>query len=90
MAKHSSVAQCAVIGIPDDKFGEAVHAVVVLKPGTALTIDELRTFCAGQIASYKCPRSLEVREAMPLSAMAKILKADLRAPHWAERARKVN
>ena len=90
VAKHSSVAQCAVIGIPDDKFGEAVHAVVVLKPGTALTIDELRTFCAGQIASYKCPRSLEVREAMPLSAMAKILKADLRAPHWAERARKVN
>ena len=90
IAKHPAVVQCAVIGIPDDKYGEAVHAVVVLKPGTTLEIGGLREFCAEHIAGYKCPRSMEVREAMPLSAMAKILKAELRAPHWAGRARKVN
>jgi len=90
VAKHPAVAMCAVIGIPDEKFGEGVHAVAVLKPGAALTIDELRAHCATLIAGYKCPRSLELRDAMPLSAMGKILKADLRAPHWAGRGRRLN
>lgn len=90
VAKHAAVAQCAVIGIPDEKFGEGVHAVVVLKPGASLTIEELRKHCGELIAGYKCPRTLQIIEAMPLSAMGKILKASLRAPHWDGRTRKVN
>lgn len=80
--RHPAVRQAAVVGIPDEKYGEAVHAVVVLHEGHSLDFQELRDHCKALIAPYKSPRSLEVRAAMPLSPAGKILKRDLRAPFW--------
>jgi acyl-CoA synthetase (AMP-forming)/AMP-acid ligase II len=84
------VSMAAVIGVPDERWGERVHAVVVLRPGAALTAQELQAHCRRLIAGYKCPRSLEFREVLPLSAAGKVLKVDLRAPFWAGRTRNVN
>jgi acyl-CoA synthetase (AMP-forming)/AMP-acid ligase II len=79
IAKHSAVAQAAVIGLPDDKWGERVHAVVALAPGGTLTVEQLQDFCKQEIAGYKCPRSMEVVEQFPMSAAGKILKRELRS-----------
>ena len=84
------VGMAAVIGVPDDRWGERVHAVVVLRPGQVLTVDELIAHCRSQIAGYKCPRSVEFRDALPITAAGKIQKVDLRAPFWAGRSRNVN
>lgn len=73
-----SVATSAVIGIPDDKWGEAVHAVVVLKPDCTLTLSELQAHCKSQIAGYKCPRSFEVRLALPMTGAGKVKKNELK------------
>jgi acyl-CoA synthetase (AMP-forming)/AMP-acid ligase II len=78
VARHPAVAQVAVIGLPDDQWGERVHAVVALNPGSALDVDELREFCKREIAGYKAPRSLEVVTEFPLSGAGKILKRTLR------------
>lgn len=79
--RHFAIKECAVIGIPDDKWGEAVHAIVTLKTDCAIEKGELITFCKEYIASYKCPRSIEVVEQMPLSGTGKILKTELRKPY---------
>ncbi len=84
------VSMAAVISVPDDRWGERVHAVVVLRPGAALTTAELQAHCRSLIAGYKCPRSVEFREALPLSAAGKVLKVDLRAPFWVGKTRNVN
>ena len=62
LAQHPSVAQCAVIGIPSERWGEQVHAIVVPKPGATSTADELMEFCKTLIAGYKCPRSVDVTQ----------------------------
>ena len=84
------VSMAAVIGVPDDRWGERVHAVVVLRPGQPLTPEALIAHCRTQIAGYKCPRSVEFRDALPLTAAGKVQKVDLRAPYWAGRSRNVN
>ncbi len=84
------VSMAAVIGVPDDRWGERVHAVVVLRPGQALTTDALIAHCRSQIAGYKCPRSVEFRDALPITAAGKIQKVALRSPFWAGRSRNVN
>ena len=67
LAQHPSVAACAVIGIPSDEWGEAVHAVVVARPGTPVAPEALIAHCRTLIAGYKCPRTIEWRDALPLS-----------------------
>ena len=79
IAAHPAVAMCAVIGLPDPKWGELVHAVVVTKPGAVLGLEEVAALCRSRISAYKVPRSLSVVPAMPLSAAGKVLKRDLRA-----------
>jgi len=90
LSQHPGVAACAVIGIPDDTWGEAVHAVVVRKSGDASTPDDLMGHCRGLIAGYKCPRSVEFREALPMTGAGKVQKTELRKPHWEGRQRGVN
>ncbi|MGJ7509763.1 long-chain-fatty-acid--CoA ligase [Variovorax sp. GT1P44] len=87
--QHASVAACAVIGIPCDKWGEQVHAVVVLKAGAAATGEDIQAHCKTLIANYKCPRSIEFIAALPLSGAGKVLKTALRAPHWEGRERAI-
>ena len=82
IASHDAVADVAVIGVPDDKFGEALLAFVVLKPGTSLELDEMIDFCRERIAGYKIPRQLEVIEEMPRNPSGKLLKRELRKPYW--------
>ncbi|WP_328408725.1 acyl-CoA synthetase [Nocardia sp. NBC_00403] len=78
LATHPAVAACAVIGLPDQRWGERVHAVVVLAPGARATEAELRTHAAASIARYKVPRAIDFVAAMPLSAAGKVLKSLLR------------
>ncbi|MEO8299040.1 MAG: long-chain-fatty-acid--CoA ligase [Burkholderiales bacterium] len=87
---HPGVSQCAVIGIPSERWGEAVHAVVVLKDGQVLDEAGLIDHCRTQIAGYKCPRSVEFRDALPLSGAGKLMKHQLRAPYWAGKGKSVN
>jgi acyl-CoA synthetase (AMP-forming)/AMP-acid ligase II len=75
---HPAVAQCAVIGIPHAQWGEAIHAVVVLRPDAVATVDELIDFAAGRLASYKKPRSLDIVESLPMGGTGKVLKRRLR------------
>ena len=82
LATHPAIASCAVIGVPDPTWGERVHAVIVLKPGHTTTTDDIRTHCKTLIAGYKSPRTCEFVETLPLSPAGKILKRDLRKPHW--------
>ncbi len=87
--KHPAIASCAVIGIPSEKWGESVHAVVVLRPGQSVAEEDLIAHCKTLIAGYKCPRSIEVRAELPLSGAGKIQKNKLREPHWAQCGRQV-
>jgi acyl-CoA synthetase (AMP-forming)/AMP-acid ligase II len=81
LASHPAVAMCAVVGIPHDSWGEQVHALVVRRPGYSVAAAELIAHCKQQIAGYKCPRSVDFRDALPVSAAGKILKARLRAEY---------
>lgn len=87
--KHPAVAMCAVIGIPDEQWGELVHASVVLKPGVQTTADSIIEHCKTLIGNYKCPRSVAFLEALPLSGAGKILKNKLREPFWKDKQRNV-
>jgi acyl-CoA synthetase (AMP-forming)/AMP-acid ligase II len=78
LARHPAVHACAVIGVADPEWGERVHAVVVVEPGAQLTLDDLRAFCGQHIARYKAPRSFEAVEELPVSALGKVLKRELR------------
>ena len=88
---HKAVAECAVIGVPDEVWGERVHAIVRLRPGMTAAVEELIAHCHTLIAGYKCPRTLELREEqLPLSGAGKILKTELRKPFWEGKEKRVN
>ena len=78
VSKHPSIAAVAIIGLPDEQWGERVHAVVVLQPEKTLSLEELQALAREHIAGYKIPRSLSFIAALPLSAQGKVLKRDLR------------
>ena len=86
-----AVLEVAVFGIPDETFGERVHAEVVVKPGMSVTADEVMAACREQIAGFKVPRSVVVRsDPLPKSGAGKILKRNLRDPYWKGKDRGVN
>jgi long-chain acyl-CoA synthetase len=90
LARHPHVAEVAVIGIPDATWGEAVHAVVVARPGADLPAAALIGWCRERLAHFKCPASVEVTGQLPRNATGKILKAVLREPYWAGQERQVS
>ncbi len=89
LIKHPAVLDVAVIGIPDDEFGEQVKAICELKRGHRVEIDELRQFATEHLASYKRPKSFEFVAELPRNTMGKILKRELRDPYWIGRERQV-
>ena len=78
-----------MIGIPDEKWGEAVHAVVELKPGQQASADELIALCKQRVGSVKAPKAVEFVDALPRSAVGKVLKRQLRDRFWQGQARRV-
>ena len=88
--QHPAVAETAVIGVPDEKWGETIKALVVLRPGSTVSERDLIDFCRGRLAHFKCPTSVEFRDALNRTATGKIQKFKLREPYWAGRQRRVN
>jgi acyl-CoA synthetase (AMP-forming)/AMP-acid ligase II len=89
LAEHPAVAEIAIIGIPDDRWGETVKAVVAFRPGLTATSDDLIAFARQRLAGYKVPTSIDVVEALPRNPSGKVLKRDLRKPYWGDATRQV-
>jgi fatty-acyl-CoA synthase len=89
LCAHPSVAEAAVVGVPDPRWGETVHAAVVLASGAVVTAEELTAFCRERVGSVARPRSVQFLSALPRTTMGKVDKRALRAPFWAGRDRQV-
>ncbi|MGD9703223.1 MAG: AMP-binding protein [Acidimicrobiia bacterium] len=87
---HPNVEEVAVIGVPDEKWGELVTALVVTTPGATLTEEELIGYVKTKLAGYKCPKRVEFRDSLARTATGKLQKFKLREPYWADQGRKVN
>ena len=83
--EHPAILDVAVFGIPDDEWGERVHAIVQAKPGVTLDLDELRAFVDERVGGYKRPREYEVRDELPRTESGKLLKRVLRDEYWTDR-----
>jgi acyl-CoA synthetase (AMP-forming)/AMP-acid ligase II len=82
LENHDDIMEAAVFGIPDEEWGEAVHAVVVARPGSNLDADAVRDFAREHLARYKAPRSVDFVDEIPKTGTGKILKRVLRDPYW--------
>jgi acyl-CoA synthetase (AMP-forming)/AMP-acid ligase II len=89
LAEHPAVMEVAIIGVPDDTWGESVKAVVSLKEGASATGEELIAHCEEHLAKFKCPRSVDIIELLPRNPTGKILKRELRKPYWEGHDRQV-
>ena len=87
LAEHPTVGDVAVIGVPDERWGEVPKACVVAAPGATVDADGLLAHARAHLASFKVPKSVDVLEELPRNPTGKILKKDLRAPYWADRER---
>jgi fatty-acyl-CoA synthase len=87
---HPDVAEVAVVGVPDDKWGEAVKAIVVMKQGRKAAASDIINFARERIAGFKTPKTVDFIEALPRNASGKILRRHLRDPYWAGKDRQVN
>ena len=76
--QHENISECAVVGVPDDKYGEALFAAIVVRPGAVLTQEAVIEHCRGRIGGYKIPRRMVFVQELPKSAMGKILKTKIR------------
>ncbi len=90
LMSHKAVAEVAVIGIPDEKWGETIKALVVLRPDVGATEQDLLAHCRASLAHFKCPTSVEMRDVLQRTATGKLQKFLLRAPYWEGRTRQVN
>jgi long-chain acyl-CoA synthetase len=89
-ASHAAVDEVAVIGVPDDRWGEAVKAVIVRKPGVAIAVDDLLGYVRTRLAGFKVPKSIDFVTALPRNANGKVLKRVLREPYWAGKERNIH
>lgn len=87
--EHIAVMECAVVSKPDEKWGELVHAAVVLKAGMISSEDELIQHCKERLAGYKCPKTIEFMDELPKSPVGKIMRKDIRAPYWRNQDRSI-
>ncbi len=88
VVQHPAVLECAVVSVPDEKWGEAPKAFVSLKPGENATEEEIIEFCRDQLAHFKCPKAVEFTE-LPKTATGKIQKFRLREKEWADADRRI-
>ena len=89
LEEHADINDVAVFGIPDEEWGEAVHAILVLRKGAVLSKDEITAYARTKLAGYKVPRSLSFMDEIPRNGSGKILKRDLRKPFWEGRKSRV-
>lgn len=89
LVEHPTIGEVAVIGVPDDRWGECVKAVVVPAPGEEVVEADVIAYCRERLAHFKCPTTVDVVDLLPRNATGKVLKRNLRAPYWEGRDRQV-